>query len=79
MNGTANQPPAKNPRFAGLGIHPSAAKRYFVASAPVSRAIHGMVRKSQKQCAIVLLPRTLLLVRRVLLVIVSRGGSQWTA
>ena len=45
MNGTANQPLAKKYRFAALELRLVLAPRSggFLASAPISRAIHGMV------------------------------------
>ena len=45
MNGTAREPSAENYRFAALEIvfDPSPTKWGFSASAPNSRAIHGMV------------------------------------
>jgi len=45
MNGTATRPPATKYRFAALGqeIFLIPAKRGLLASAPYSRAIHGMV------------------------------------
>ena len=43
MNGTARRPAARKYRFAAFRWVPSPAKRGFTASAPSSRAIHGMV------------------------------------